>query len=286
MLGVASAFVLLIVALNSLMTERAFSSPPTQISSLSTPSDERGDPALDNLTILKPGEATDFVPTPFTPAPMPTGVVPLTPGQPWVRDFRASPENLTKIPPTPTVDAKEPWVSYAQIDVMPSDSKQVALVSELVVLAHVTQVHPSRWSTSDGKRPTNPHSKESRHEIYTQTDVEIKEILSGEANLGDTLRLLQNGGQIGEDKLVFVDGYAAFTEGDILLLYLDSFVYPGTQELFYRVNERYFINASDQIASNQFEERSVDILREEIQEANQMKQAIREGRFTPPSPEN
>lgn len=153
----------------------------------------------------------------------------------------------------------------------------------MVVIAQVVDVQ-SRWSTSDGKRPANPHSVENPQYIYTETTAKIEQVLSGGANVGDALPLIQNGGRVGEDQLVIDDGYEPFGRGQTVILFLNSGLHPATQKLFYRVEERYFIDQSTQVASNPFFQKPLATIIAEMAEVNEMKEAIREGRFTPPPP--
>lgn len=245
------------------------------------------DPSLDHTTILKSGEATDFLPTPLPSMTPPKEAIGLTPGQPWARDFRASPENLTRIPPQPTKDPNEPWIHDVQLDIVPLDSKQMALRSELIVLGEVVDVQ-SHWSTSDDKRPSNPHLSGNETYIYSITTIKIAQVLTGEAVIGDSIRLIQNGGQVGEDKLMIDDGYQRFSIGQLVVVYTNPIVHPEMGKLvsgkIYNVVERYFVDRTTQIASNPFSERPLQVILDEIQEANQIKQEIREGRFTPPPP--
>ncbi len=242
-----------------------------------------GDHKYDGVTILKPTDAADYLPNRITPVPPPKEAIPVTPGQPVVRDFRGSPENLAKITPEPTKRPEDAWLHAAILEVIPFDSKQQGLWSELVVVAQVIDVQ-ARWSTSDGQRPANPHTYEDPHYIYTETTAKIEQVLIGDASRGDQLTLIQNGGRIGEDELVVNDGYEPFRTGQTVILFLNFGLNPEIQKVHYRVDERYIVDPSTQIAANPFFQKPLATIIAEMEEVKEMKEAIREGRFTPPPP--
>jgi hypothetical protein len=275
-LGVAIALTLLILLLNQWGAWDVLSGPLFQ-------TEDEGDPSLDHVTMLKPGEATDFLPTPFTPASPPKDAIALTPGQPWERDFRASPENLTRIPPTPTIQSDTPVDLYVEPLVIPVDSKWLAMEDGyIIVLAQILD-RQSHWNTADGTRPVDPHATHDQY-IYTDTVIEVTEVLSGEVTSGDLLTIRQSGGQVGKDKLVVADGYPPLASGQYMLLYLTEQVNPDSPERYYTLQEQYLIDEARQMVSNPFFTKSLSAIYAEVEDAKRIEQEIREGKFTPPPP--
>lgn len=230
--------------------------------------------------ILKPGEATDFIPTPVPLVPLPSDAIIGTPGAP--RDFPDTEKDI----PTPQVTtrpAEEPWHQLVHYDLTPIESKQIAFMSDEIILAQVMDLQ-SYWSTRDRQRPVNPNAAENHDYIYTDITVKVEKVLDGKTSVGDLLHLMENGGQVGEDQLVIEDVYDAFTPGQKVLLYLSLRANPDTNEQFYIINERYWINQATQTVTNPFFQKPLSIILTEIDEVNQMKQEIKEGRFTPPPP--
>ncbi len=279
--GIVIAVTVIMLILNQTTGWSVFSEP-------AQPFPGEDDHSLDGDTILKPGEATDFLPTPLPPMTPPKEAIALTPGQIWTPRYHALPEEPTRIATETAVRSEDPWLNYVQVDIVPTwDSKQMALWSELIVLGEVVDVQ-SYWSTSDGKRPANPHVTGSGTYIYSLTTVKVEQLLEGDVSIGDSIRLIQNGGQVGEDKLIVDDGYPLFTPGQLVLVYLNPIIHPEIQKLVpgvvYNVVERYIVDRTAQTATNPFSQKSLAVLFEEVQQAQQIKQEIREGRFTPPPP--
>lgn len=155
--------------------------PQTQAAAVSTV-------APDPQWILKPGEDPDFVPTPWPDTPLPADWKPATPGEPLPERPRPSQEELDamaeiNIPP----DA--PYVVYTDAGFRVTDSKSSALRSEVVVIAKVSKIHPSRWNSVDGKRPANPFDFAHPSYIYTLVDIEVQEALKGTSKPGEVLTI-------------------------------------------------------------------------------------------------
>lgn len=231
---------------------------------------QEGEPANDGITILKPGESADFRPTPVPDLPLPADLSVVTPGQTPMVKTRPSQEALEKlaqrdIPPDALYDV------YAVVDAI-TDSKMASEYSEAIVLAKVSKIHPSSWNTADGKRPKNPYDPNHPSYIYTLVDVQVEQPFLGNVQSGETLTLFKNGGQIGKEKLVVESYHTEFTEGQLLLLYIDQIPVEERTGIFWRVNERYTIDPVTSIASTPFEERTLADLVVEINEAKQIRQ--------------
>lgn len=223
----------------------------------------------DTQWILKPGEYEGFAPTPFPDIPLPDDVKPVTPGQPVGDRPRPSPEELATLGEI-HISPNAPYVVYTVADHF-TDSKSAALMSHTIVIAKVRTIHPSRWNSSDGKRPANPFDFDHPSYIYTQVDIEVQEILQGTAKSGEILPIFMNGGRVGDDMLVVETYVTEFVDGQTLFLYLDPITvdFPGN---YWRVNERYTIDPSGKTAANPVETRSLDDLRAEVIAAQKQRQ--------------
>ncbi len=217
--------------------------------------------------------------TPLSPA---QAISPLTPRQLFVRNQDLLSENATTSTPTPTVPPEAPFFAYGIADLLPSASKQMGVSSELVVVAKVVAVQ-SWWDTADGKRPANPHDGENRHHIYTETTVKVDDGLIGNAKAGDQLTLIQTGGQVGADQLVFDDGYPPLVIGQQVVFFLDRGKYNKFGKVYYITGERYWIDPATQMATNPFFQKPLATIIAEMREVKEIKAAISEGRFTPPA---
>jgi len=220
--------------------------------------------------------------SPLSPAQV---ISPLTPKQLFVRnqDLLLS-ENATTPIPTPTTAPEAPFFAYGIADLIPSSSKQMGVSSDLVVVAEVVAVQ-SWWDTADGKRPANPHDGEYRHHIYTETTVKVEAGLVGDAKAGDQLTLIQNGGQVGEDQVIFDDGYPPFVFGEQVVLFLNRGRHAKFGKVYYIARERYWIDPATQMATNPFFQKPLATMVAEMAEVKEIKAAIRAGRFTPPAPQ-
>ncbi len=238
---------------------------------------------LNDDTILKPGEATDFLPTPLPPMTPPQDAIALTPGQ--LDSSNWGTQSTMSIPPepSPTINPDAPWINAGIAEVVPWDSKQIALWSDVVVLANMID-SKAQWSTVDGKRPINPHSSDSRDYIFSTASVEVTQVFSGNVTIGDILHIRQNGGQIGEDKLEILYDHTFLVVGEYVLLYLSAKTDPETQASFYIAQEKYIVDESTQTVTNPFFTKSLSAIYAEVEEAKRIKQEIREGKFTPPPP--
>lgn len=226
------------------------------------------------------------------PAPISTIDSPLSPSQAssplisdqlllYHRDVLLS-ENATTPTPTPTIPPEAPFFAYGIADLLPSASKQKGVSSDLVVVAEVVAVQ-SWWDTADGKRPANPHDGKNRHHIYTETTVKVDDGLIGNAKEGDQLTLIQTGGQVGADQLVFDDGYPPLVIGQQVVFFLDRGKYNKFGKVYYIVGERYWVDPATQMATNPFFQKPLATIIAEMAEVKEIKAAIREGRFTPPA---
>jgi hypothetical protein len=82
--------------------------------------------------------------------------------------------------------------------------------STLIVIGELETVYPSRWSTADGKFPTDAWIEDVMdamrdYTIYTEVDILVTRVLKGEL-AGKTVRVRTFGGQVGQVRLV-IEGY-------------------------------------------------------------------------------
>lgn len=251
--------------------------PSTQIFSVVS-GQEAGGVDLSKDIPRKPGEPEGFSPTPFPDVPLQPDVPTVEPGQPVMTKPRPSQEELAKLAIPSPIPPEMPSQNHVIYDVMPVNSKSAAFQSDTIVIANVQQIHPAQWSTEDGKRPQNPHDNNNPFFIFTLVDIKVEQVLRGEVSTGDVLTLMQNGGQIGEDRLTVESPYPQFIKGEAILLYLNSW---DTSQLpiklwqmpakIWTVREQYWVELSTRVATNPFGQRSVDELITEIEEVKQLK---------------
>jgi len=89
-----------------------------------------------------------------------------------------------------------------------------------IVRGIVKQVQPIQWSTSDGRRPPNPHARDNMDAIYRPVIVEVDEYFKV-AQPHQTLLIVARGGTVGHDSLDFCgDTTFTFTESEQVVLFL------------------------------------------------------------------
>lgn len=190
-----------IISWSSFSASKVFSTPSSQ--------EAEGAPAAPSVTILKPGESIDFVPSPVPDMKGPLLVQPVSPGQPVVGKPRPSQEEINRLAQEgrlkPLSDA--PFVNHVELDIHPVEIKTVTMNSNSIVIARVSKVYPSKWTTDDGSRPKYLHHENGSYYIYTLTDVIVEQTIQGDVKPGDTLTLVKNGGRVGEDIFDFDDSY-------------------------------------------------------------------------------
>lgn len=131
--------------------------------------------------------------------------------------------------------------------------------STVVVIGTVKQIKPARWTTQEGKRPSNPHaspdnSEGGLHSIFRPMILEVEEYLVGELPQRQ-LHVYNNGGTVGQDSVeVIIDGLYDFVEGERVVLFLTPHKSPKhaqspDKKPFFDVIEHYTISADNQATS-------------------------------------
>lgn len=215
---------------------------------------QSADASTDTSSLLKSEGEEGEVPLPDTFATV-------APGQPYEGKPRPSQEELEAMAET-DISPDAPYQSTLSI-YHSTDSKASASLSEVVIIATVKTAHPASWNTPDGTRPDNPFDPERPSYIYTLFDIEVQEVLKGSVQPGEILTFVRNGGQVGEDRLIYATYLGEVTEGQSVLLYTVpiTFDVPGN---YWRFNEQYAVDVSNNTAINPNETRSLDELRAEV----------------------
>lgn len=128
-------------------------------------------------------------------------------------------------------------------------------ISTLVVIATITTIHPSRWSTPDGQRPPNPWDPQSSVGIYTLVEAQVEQTLKGTAPASVSIQIPY--GTVGADCALAPDSTANFTNtGERVVLFLMSPPPLEPKQLngvtLWWLHERYTITSAGQ-ATNKYQ---------------------------------
>lgn len=153
-----------------------------------------------------------FEPTPIQYYPVPTTAA--YPGPLLAPTLQTPPAGTL-----PTSQASDPYVLFAggPLDRDISHLSQ----SPLIVVGSVQQVIAARWTTPDGKRPTNPHAQDNPYTIFTPVTINIERVIKGKG-VNTPITIIAYGGQVGKDRVTYTDGIDAFDKGEHVLLFLDK----------------------------------------------------------------
>ena len=93
--------------------------------------------------------------------------------------------------------------------------------ADLIVIGDFINIHPSRWSTANGKLPDDAtiESVSQQHlSIFTDSNFQVTQYLKGDAQ-SPVIRIRTFGGQVGEDSMI-VSGEPTYEVGQAYLLFL------------------------------------------------------------------
>lgn len=94
-------------------------------------------------------------------------------------------------------------------------------IADMIVIGDFLNIHPSRWSTANGKLPDNAtiESVSQQHlRIFTDSNFKIAQYLKGDAQ-DPVIRIRTFGGQVGEDSMI-VSGQPIYKTDQTYLLFL------------------------------------------------------------------
>lgn len=172
-------------------------------------------------------------------------------------------------PPVPTRRAEDPY----RITAYPTRAENAqasARFAMTIVIGTVRQVQPSRWTTPDGQRPTNPHAIANSQSIYTPVLLDVAQYLKGVQPQAQLL-LFAVGGTLGADYVARNDNLFAFREGERVLLFL-TLPLAEPRELdgqpFWSVEDRYTITPNN-LATNYYQTLPLQQLLDQITTALQ-----------------
>lgn len=156
------------------------------------------------------------------PTAMPTAlgtvVLPTAPTDPYPRSDIRTPEVLPAPLPYSTPRPSDPY----RIEIASARDGNPRLSTELntlVVVATVMEIRPAQWSTPDGRRPANPHDRQSPYGIYTPMFVQVEQVAKGAAPLA-RLAVVIPGGTVGDDYIRYSDGLYDFEVDQRVVLFL------------------------------------------------------------------
>ncbi|MBL8101641.1 MAG: hypothetical protein JNM02_03850 [Anaerolineales bacterium] len=94
-------------------------------------------------------------------------------------------------------------------------------VADLIVVGDFLNIHPSRWSTANGKLPGNATIElvsQQRLRIFADSDFQVTQYLKGDVE-SPIVRIRTFGGQVGEDSMI-VSGQPKYKTDQTYLLFL------------------------------------------------------------------
>lgn len=207
---------------------------------------QTGVSALNPLT-----PAPVYSPLPTTPEPPPLPF-PTNPMPTWTAVPIGSDDAgfLTPIipayTPQPTPRPDEPYHLRSNAFQEPVSTEELTMSSSLIAIGTVKQVGPARWTTSDGKRPQNPHAVDNRDYIFTPVLVTIDTYVKGKPLQAEIL-LKAIGGTVGRDIVETnqID-LSTFREGERVVLFLGETELVDRVQMvdrrpLWRVRERYTV---------------------------------------------
>ncbi len=203
-----------------------------------------------------PGEVATLTPSPTLAAPAfaavptksdvsplaPTGVVPTLIVPTAVRQPIEPTKIIGPVPPKPTYDPSAPCgiAAVGRDGVTPRLS---AVTADAIVIGTVLQVQEARWSTPDGRRPTNACGGPPYYRIYTPVVVRVEQASKGSALPTQEIVVEGYGGTVGQDRLSQLPD-TPYAAGERALLFLSAAGGTGSATI-----GRYLINAAG-IATN------------------------------------
>lgn len=157
--------------------------------------------------------------TPIATRPMPTWTA-LVPGvDPSFDSPRPAPAIYAT--PRPTLGPNDPWGGTLFLYGHPNTLYSTRQAN-LIVTGTIMQVNPARWTTSDGKRPANPHALSNKDTIFRPIRIKIDSFITGSLPQTELL-VMASGGTVGQDTLDYgSDDRTTFREGDRVLIFLTS----------------------------------------------------------------
>ena len=149
-----------------------------------------------------------------TPIPVPFPGVTATTGYPTPEPRPPVNTTVPYLPQNPrTVRPEDPFQVVTNATTYPNTSIETN-GSQLVVRGTITRILPARWTTTDGKRPANPHAQPPQYTIYRPVLINIEQRLKGTPP-DQQLALYVPGGEISQDSVRRLpDTLWEFSEGE------------------------------------------------------------------------
>lgn len=109
------------------------------------------------------------------------------------------------------------------------DTEELSNCSEIIVIGTVKEILPSKWTSSDGKRPNGIDSFSLENSIYTDITISVDKYLKNPSSSKEvTVRV--DGGTVGNDTLE-ADYEPTFEPGERILLFLTEDVVISTSNI-------------------------------------------------------
>ena len=109
------------------------------------------------------------------------------------------------------------------------DIEELSNRSEMIVIGTVKEIHPSKWTSADGKRPNGIDSFSLENSIYTDITISVDKYLKNPSSSKEvTVRV--DGGTVGNDTLE-ADYAPAFKPGEKVLLFLTEDAVISTKDI-------------------------------------------------------
>jgi hypothetical protein len=222
------------------------------------------------------GSTSEPLPSPATPVVYVTQPVPSWTAVPIGSDPGFNEPAVSPTPvfatPGPTLGPDAPWGGslslYRISDVQVSTQR-----AEAIFVGTVVEVGPARWTTVDGKRPSNPHSPENKDTIFRPVRVAAETYFKGMQTQTEFV-LFAYGGVVGKDALEWAsDDLQTFTPGERVLLFLSnppqmSQYVANTKLALWKLEDKFTLT-SDGMAVNTYGKMPLDRLVEQIESARQ-----------------
>lgn len=215
-----------------------------------------------SVTLTIPANATptlDYAP----PTPDPAEPIVDDPGV-----DRPTPSGPLPAQPTPKPDDPYHMSSCAERE---REINQLMSFNPIVIVGRVQEVLPARWTTPDGKRPSNPHATTSdgsiRYGIVTPITIAVEQNIEGQMN-DQAITILIGYGVIGQDS-VDQCGNAdleQFRVGERVLLFLGGKGRSSVDVNAWGIYDRYTITPQNQ-AINEFQQLPLSEIIAKIQNA-------------------
>jgi len=130
---------------------------------------------------------------------------------------------------TKLVNNDKPLYCEASASLVALDDEELSNNSDTIIIGTVKEILPSKWSTTDGKKPVNTDRFSPSCFIYTDIIISVDEYIKNSSSSKDvTVRVW--GGTVGDDTFK-VSEEPRLKIGEKVLLYLTKDTGPSTKDI-------------------------------------------------------